>query len=60
MINLKLIGLLASAAGVGLNLVSGWVEDQKTQAYVREEVARQLSERNTEEEESDETEEDEE
>lgn len=59
MINLKLIGLLASAAGVGLNLVSGWVEDQKTQAYVREEVARQLSERNTEEE-SDETEEDEE
>lgn len=59
MINLKLIGLLASAAGVGLNLVSGWVEDQKTQAYVREEVVRQLSERNTEEE-SDETEEDEE
>lgn len=59
MINLKLIGLLASAAGVGLNLVSGWVEDQKTQAYVREEVARQLSERNTEEE-SDETEEEEE
>ena len=54
MIPVKVIGLLVSAAGLGLNLVSGWVDDQKTKEFVAEEVERQLNERDNEEESEDE------
>lgn len=47
MIPVRMIGLLVSAAGFGLNLVSGWVEEQQTKKFIEEEVDRQLNKSNS-------------
>lgn len=49
---IKIIGLIATVAGVGVNLISDWVEDKKMDEKIEEKVNEALAvrDRNNKEE----------
>lgn len=52
---IKAIGVIATLLGMGVTLISGWVEDQKTSMMIDEKIDEALAKREeetTEEEES--------
>lgn len=49
---IKALGIVATFIGIGAELVSDWVEDQKTEQTIKEEVRKALAEEQETSEES--------
>ena len=52
---IKIIGLIATVAGVGVNLLSEWVDDKKMDEKIEEKVNEALAVRDREDDEEEES-----
>lgn len=44
-LSLKTLGIIATAGGIGISLLSSWVGDQKQEKLIEEKVAKALADR---------------